>query len=231
MTSETNQTSLIANDAATSGSKVTTGAESNTASASSSSNAAMQSIAKKKVPLLYEYWKAPMVIEADLAAYHAISWLPGGVLSSTTNLKFPTIDKIVIVCFEFHLMAGLGLPPSKIFVSILKYLGCELVNLNPNAITALSCFRMLCECWLKIPPDISMFWYFYYPARYDKQVFSGIGLTLCHNHRKEYLNTTFRGYRKGASQKWFHIAIHSEPNGRTIISLHRRMRISGRNLG
>jgi hypothetical protein len=77
------------------------------------------------------------------------------------------IDKTIIVCFESHLVAGLGLPPSKFLVSILNYLRSELVHLNPNVITVLSCFSMLCECWLEIPPDTSLFLYFYYLARYD----------------------------------------------------------------
>jgi hypothetical protein len=97
------------------------------------------------------------VTEVDLAAYHDIGWLPGGVLSSTTDLEFSTIDKTIIACFEFDLMAGLGLPPSKFLISILNYLRCELVHLNPNAITTLSCFSMMCECWLGIPPDNSLF--------------------------------------------------------------------------
>jgi hypothetical protein len=149
--------------------------------------------------MLYEYWKTPTVTEVDLAACHTVDWLPGRVLSSTTDLEFPMIDKTIIVCFESHLMAGLGLPPSKFLVSILNYLRCELVHLNPNAIAVLSYFSMLCECWLGIPPDTSLFWYFYYPSYYDKQVFSRIGLTLCLNCRKEYLNATFRGCWKGAS--------------------------------
>jgi hypothetical protein len=105
----------------------------------------------------------------------------------------------------------LGLPQSKFLISILNYLRCELVHLNPNVITALSCFNMMCECSLGIPPDTSMFWYFYYPTHYDKQVFSGIGLTLRHNRRGEYLNTGFKGYWKDASQRWFHVDTHAEP--------------------
>jgi hypothetical protein len=108
-------------------------------------------------------------------------------------------------------MCGLGLSPSKFLVSILNYLGCELVHLNPTAITALSYFSMLCECWLRIPNDTSLFWYFYYPTRYDKKVFSGIGLMLHCNHRKEYLDGTFRGCWKGATRRWFHVDIHFEP--------------------
>jgi hypothetical protein len=72
MTGEIDQTSLIADDVAAFGSKATTGSESSTTFASSSSNADMQSIAKKKVPMLFEYWKAPTVTEVDLTAYHAV---------------------------------------------------------------------------------------------------------------------------------------------------------------
>jgi hypothetical protein len=157
MTGETNQASLITSDAAPSDSKAATGMESDTASSSSSSNTTTQTITKKKVPMLYEYWKAPMVTEAYLAAYHIIGWLLGGVLSSTTDLEFPVIDKTIIICFESNLVAGLGLPPSKFLVSILNYLRCELVHLNPNTIIALSCFSILCEWWLRIPPDTSLF--------------------------------------------------------------------------
>jgi hypothetical protein len=44
------------------------------------------------------------------------------------------------------LVAGLELPPSKFLVTIMGYLNCELFDLNPNAISALSSFVMLCEC-------------------------------------------------------------------------------------
>jgi hypothetical protein len=168
-------------------------------------------MAKKEVPKLFEYWKAPTITEEDLTAFHGTRGLPGVVLCSTTPLEFQTIDRTVIVCFESHLMCGLSLPPRKFLVSILNYLECELVHLNPNAIAMLKCFSMLCECWLDIPPDTSLFWYFYYPARYECKVFSGIELTLHHNHQGEYLKTKFRGCWKGASRRWFHVDIHNTP--------------------
>jgi hypothetical protein len=68
--------------------------------------------------------------KAYLDAYHTVGWLPGGVISSTTDLEFLTIDKTIIICSESHLMAGLGLPPSKFLVFILNYHRCELVHLN-----------------------------------------------------------------------------------------------------
>jgi hypothetical protein len=69
----------------------------------------------------------------------------------------PTTHGSTVMCFESHLIAGLGLPHSKLLVAILNYLGCELVHFNPNAITALSYFSLLCECWLGIAPDTSLF--------------------------------------------------------------------------
>jgi hypothetical protein len=111
MTSETHQTSLITGDAAASGSKAATGAEREAASASSSSNMVIQAMVKKKVPKLYEYWKAPMIMEKDLSSYHATGWRLGGKICSITDLDFPTVDRTNIVCFESHLMCGLGVPP------------------------------------------------------------------------------------------------------------------------
>jgi hypothetical protein len=37
------------------------------------------------------------------------------------------------------------------------YLNYELFHFNPNAISELSTFVMLCECWLGIMPDTSLF--------------------------------------------------------------------------
>jgi hypothetical protein len=75
----------------------------------------------------------------------------------------------------------------------------ELVQKNPNDIATLSYFTMLCECWLGIAPNTSLFWYYYSPVWYDKTIFSEIELSLRHHRRKEYLDATFRGSWKGAS--------------------------------
>jgi hypothetical protein len=115
----------------------------------------------------------------------------------------PTVDNSIVVCFESHLIAWLGLPPSKFLVSIINFLVCELVHLNLNAIATLSHFTMLVECWLGIPQDTSLFRYFYSLARYENGVFFRFGLSLCSHRRKDYLDATFKGCWKGASQKWF----------------------------
>jgi hypothetical protein len=142
---ESNQTLLAADDAA-GNTKMIYGAESDVAMASSSSNVAVERMAKKDVPVLIDYWKKSTVIEADRSAYHCVGWLPGGVESFILDLEFLMVDNVTVVCFASHLVAGLGLPPSKFLISILNFLRCELVHLNPNVITALSSFTMLCEC-------------------------------------------------------------------------------------
>jgi hypothetical protein len=69
----------------------------------------------------------------------------GNLISSILEVDIPTTHGSTVVCFESHLVAGLGLSSSKFLVAIMNFLGCELVHFNPNAITALSCFTMLCE--------------------------------------------------------------------------------------
>jgi hypothetical protein len=71
-------------------------------------------------------------------------------------VEYPIVDDTIVVCFESHLAVGLGLPPSKFVVAVMSHLGCELVHFNPNAIATLSCFTMLCECWLWIALNINL---------------------------------------------------------------------------
>jgi hypothetical protein len=81
----------------------------------------------------------------------------GSLLSFIPEVDVPTVDGSIVLCFESHLSAGLGLPPNKLLVSIMNFLGCSLMDFNPIAIAPLSSFAMLCECWLGIPSDSSLF--------------------------------------------------------------------------
>jgi hypothetical protein len=136
------------------------GAESNAPVTSSSMTLAVIKMADNKVPNMADYWKKSTITEVDRQAYHDFSWLTSNLMSIVPEVDVP----ITVVCFESHLIAGLSLPPSKFLVAIMNFLGYELVHFNPNAITALRCFSMLCECWLEIAIDTSLFWYFYSPA-------------------------------------------------------------------
>jgi hypothetical protein len=126
--------------------KTTSGGESDVPAASSSSNAVVEKMATKTTPMLFDYWKKSTVTEADRSAYHITGWLAGGLESFIPEVDVSMTDNSIVVCFESHLIAGFGLPPSKFLIAILNFLGCELVHLNLNAIAVLSCFTMLCEC-------------------------------------------------------------------------------------
>jgi hypothetical protein len=133
------------------------------------------------------------VKKEDISKVHEVGWLPSDLVCSPSCLDFLTIDHTNIVCFESHPMCGLGLPPRKFLVVILSYLSCELIHSNLNAIAALNCFCMLCESWLDIPPDTSLFWYFYSPTRYDQKLFSILGLSMRCRHKDECPKATYRG--------------------------------------
>jgi hypothetical protein len=172
--------------------------KSTTMAASSSPTRDTTKMAEGEIPELTKFFKKMTVTEDDHRAYHDHGWLTGNLVSFIPEVDVPTVEGSTVLCFESQLVAGLGLPPSKFLSSIMNYLECSLVHLNPNVISALSSFVMLCECWLGFPPDTSLFWYYYSPARYTKTIFGGIGLSLRCKCRDEYIKTTFKGCWKGA---------------------------------
>jgi hypothetical protein len=113
---------------------------------------------------LIDFFKKTAVTKDDRKAYHDRGWLAGNLLSFTPEVDVPNVEGSTILCFESQLVAGLGLPPGKFLSSIMNYFRCSLVYLNPNAVSALRSFIMLCECWLGIPLDTSLFWYYYSSA-------------------------------------------------------------------
>jgi hypothetical protein len=139
------------------------GAESIAATTSSPTSGASL-MAKGEILELSDFFKKTSVTDDERQAYHEHGWLTCNIISSIPEVDVPSVDGSTIVCFESHLVAGLGLLPSKFLVTIMGYLNYELFHFNPNAISALSTFVMLCECWLGITSDTSLFWYYYSPA-------------------------------------------------------------------
>jgi hypothetical protein len=106
---------------------------------------------------MIDFFKKTTVIEQERLACHDLDWLTGNLMSIIHVVDAPTIHGSTVICFESHLIAGLGHPLSKFLSAIMNFLGCELVHFNPNAIIMLNCFTMLCECWLGIAPDTTLF--------------------------------------------------------------------------
>jgi hypothetical protein len=168
--------------------------ESNAPVTSSSPTLGVIKMADRKVPEMSHFFKKTIVTIEEHQAYHDFGLLTGNLISTIPVVDIPTIHGSTILCFESYLIIGLGLPPSKFLVTFMNFLGCKLVHFNPNATATLSYLTMLCECWLGIAPNTSLFWYYYSPARYDKVVYTRIGLSLCHHHRKEYIKAIFKSY-------------------------------------
>jgi hypothetical protein len=103
-------------------------------------------MADREISELTYFFKKTTIIEDDRKAYHDRGWLAGNILSFIHEIDVPIVDGSTVLCFESQLVTGLGFPPSKFLSSIMHYLRCSLVHLNPNVIFALSNFVMLCEC-------------------------------------------------------------------------------------
>jgi hypothetical protein len=165
-------------------------------------------MAKGEIPELSDFFKKTSVTDGKRQAYHERGWLTGNVISSIPEVDVPTIEGSTAICFESHLIARLGLPPSKFLVTVMGYLNCELFHFNHNAIFALSTFVMLYECWLGIASDTSLFWYYYCPMQYSKVVYGRIRLSLCRHRRDEYIPTSFKSCWKESQERWILVDMH-----------------------
>jgi hypothetical protein len=103
-------------------------------------------MAAGEIPELTDFFKKTIVTEDDHRVYHNCGWLTGNLVSFIPEVDVPTVEVSTIIYFKSQLAAGVGLPPSKFLLSIMNYLGCSLVHLNSNAVSALSNFVVLCEC-------------------------------------------------------------------------------------
>jgi hypothetical protein len=163
---------------------------------------------KGEILELSDFFKKTSVTNDERQAYHEHGWLTGNVISSIPEIDVSTIEGSTVICFESHLITGLGLPFSKFLVTIMGYLNCELFHFNPNAISVLSTFVMLCECWLGIASDTSLFWYYYSPSRYSKVVYGGIELSLRRHHRDKYIPSSFKSCWKRSQERWILVDMH-----------------------
>jgi hypothetical protein len=100
-------------------------------------------IARGEIPELSNFFKKMAVTEKERQVYHDRGWLAGNLNSTILEVDVPTVDDSIVICFESHLSARLGLLPSKFLVSIMNNLSCALAHFNPNTIAALSIFVKL----------------------------------------------------------------------------------------
>jgi hypothetical protein len=184
--------------------------ESDSPAVSTSSNTTAAKIADKTVPDMSDYWKKidnHRGRSSSLSLRQLTGRWPGIFNLSGRHSHGRWLHRGL-----FWISFGCWAWPSSQQISCYyNELRCELVHFNPNAIIVLSCLTMLCEYWLGIAPDTSLFWYFYSLTRYDTVVYSGIGLSLRHHRRKEYIDATFKSSWRGSFQRWFLVDMHVDP--------------------
>jgi hypothetical protein len=76
MSGEDHQTSNVAGDISVAGIGSATRAGSEAAS-TTSLTMTNQTMERKEIPLLYQYWKVPTMTNEDITAYHDVGWLSG----------------------------------------------------------------------------------------------------------------------------------------------------------
>jgi hypothetical protein len=96
-------------------------AESNAATTSSPTHGATL-MAKGEIPMLSDFFKKMSITNDECQAYPERGWLTGNIISSVPEVDIPTTEDSTVVCFESHLVARLGHPPSKFLVTIMGYL-------------------------------------------------------------------------------------------------------------
>lgn len=66
-----------------------------------------------------------------------------------------------IVSFVHFYERGVGVPPHDFFCAVLFHYGCELDHLNPNGIQQVSTFLVLCEDFLGVSPNFTLWKHFF----------------------------------------------------------------------
>jgi hypothetical protein len=115
-----------------------------------------------------------LVVSHFLHDRTVLQWRPA------TSEDIPTPNTNEIVVFASFFQHGFGLLVYDFLCSLLDHYQIELVHLNPNSILQIAVFVHLCEAYLGIPPNFSLFKnYFFlkYQSRVANQkVIGGVGL-------------------------------------------------------
>jgi hypothetical protein len=83
-------------------------------------------MADGKILEMSKFFKKTTVTEGERAAYHDFGWLSDSLVSTIPEVEIPTVHDSTVICFESHLIGGLGLSPSKFLVTVMSNLGYRL---------------------------------------------------------------------------------------------------------
>jgi hypothetical protein len=97
----------------------------------------------------------------------------------TAGEDIPTPNTNKIVVFASFFQRGFGLLVCDFLRGLLDHYQIELVHLKPNSILQIAVFVHLCEAYLGIPPNFSLFKYYFFlkyqSSTANQKVIGGIG--------------------------------------------------------
>jgi hypothetical protein len=148
------------------------------------------------------------LIENRLLPSRAIlQWRPA------KDVDIPTPNNKEIVVLTSFFQQGFNLPSCEFLHGLLHHYKIELVHLNPNSILQIAVFVHLCETYLAIPPNFSLFKHYFFlkyqPSAAKRQIIGGVSI-LTRQHRY-FLNVPLKSFLKGWNKRWFYCKNH-EPN-------------------
>jgi hypothetical protein len=136
-----------------------------------------------------------------------LQWCPG----ADEDLPTPNTNKIVV--FSSFFQCRFGLSAHDFFHGLLDHYQIDLVHLNPNSILQIAVFVHLCEAFLDILPNFSLFknYFFlkYQPSAANRKVIGGVGLQT--HPRAGFLDLSMKAFLRGWHRMWFYCENH-EPN-------------------
>jgi hypothetical protein len=119
------------------------------------------------------------------------------------DIPTPNMNGIVVLTSFFQ--RGFGLLVCDFLRSLLDHYKIELVHLNPNSIIKITVFVHLCEAYLGIPLNFSLFKnYFllkYQVSAANQKVISGVGLQT--HPRAGFLDLPLKNSLQGWHETWF----------------------------
>jgi hypothetical protein len=126
----------------------------------------------------------------------------------------PTLPPSYVVSFvRFHEW-GPAFPLHPFVMTLFKYLQVQFHFLNPNGNQHMGAFIALCEGYLGVEPNLTLWWYFFYVEllrkREEQRVTKAWPLecaSIClHNERScEYISIPLSLSNKGWDMRWFYL--------------------------
>ncbi|KAK1651986.1 hypothetical protein QYE76_069791 [Lolium multiflorum] len=106
-------------------------------------------------------WWPCTTTEMELKNLEAESFLQPGSWRSVPNALAPAPEDNEMVLTKALVERGFSFPPSDFFLEILKVYGLQPHNISPNSVLAISNHVTLCEGHLRVPPELSLFQYYF----------------------------------------------------------------------